>query len=164
MIMNTKKWLKTSMLALLLGSLSFSALATAEVRKTGTLAGTCSGGCIDTWKVECKDGNTKHLLAVVNDNGAEDVVFEITTMGYTGGSTLVGQAQQARNVEFSPYHSNGASISRPGTTTGSINAFVLVHVHGAHSFAPFPYVVEFSCHDINYGDLKEPVVKLLQDK
>lgn len=161
-IMNTKQWLKTCAMALLIGSWNLPSPVAAGVLKQENLAGNCSGGCVDTWQVECKDGKTHSILAVVNDTGAEDMSFEITTMGYTGGAALVGQADEERSPSYSPYNSNGAILFRPGTTTGSTSALVLVHVFSANSAPPFAYEVEFFCRDINGGaQLKDPTIKLL---
>jgi len=161
--MNTKQWMKTGMLALLIGSWSLPSPALAAVEKTETLAGNCSGGCVDTWQVECKDTKTHDIKARVINNGGGVVGFEVTTIGYIGGDTLVGQADAERSLLNFVSYSPGAFLFQPGTKKGPTNALVLVNLSWFDS-GPFDYKVEFSCHDLNGGELKNPTATLLQNK
>jgi len=160
--MNTKKWLKASMVALLLGSWSLPTVATANVVKAEDLDVSCSGGCVDVWQVDCKDKATTFVAAKVKDPTVGNDAFVVTTIGYKGPTELIGQADQ----EFSPFettnYSLAAWIKRPGNTHAATSA--MVKILSVFNALPPSYNVEFSCRDFSFAEVGNPTVTLLQDQ
>lgn len=155
--MKTTKWMKAGMLALLCGTLTVGS-ANAYTEKNGSIGGTCSGSCMDTWKVQCKNGQTHRVRSIVRDSASAFVNIIVTTLGYKGPSSLIGQADpEVGNVGFS----SGSDIQRQGSTHGATDALVLVSVEDS----PYSsnYEVRFYCLDANGGQVGDPIATLLQN-
>ena len=128
---------------------------------------TCTGGCVDTWLVECADRATHRITARVRNlligNGVD--LFEVAAIGFTG--SLTGQVDR----EVSPSTAGGAAafsipafLTRTGNTTGSTKALVEVG-HLVKDATNSAYLIEFACLDLNSDEVvKPPQVKLLQNQ
>lgn len=160
--MNAKQWMKTGMTALLIGSCGLPSLASAAEVKTDTLGSSCSGGCVDIWQVDCKDGDTHRIVARVRDTLSGDDSYAVTTIGYKGPKTLVGQADREISPIGTTDYSIGASLTRTGTTHGATSS--LVGVNFVLNSGGGGYTMEFSCRDLQGVEVGSPKVKLLQDK
>jgi len=113
---------------------------------------------MDVWEVQCKNGQTHRVRAIVRDNIPGFVNIIVTTLGYKGPKFLVGQADpEVGNIGWSP----ASDLVRQGSTHGATNALVAVSVEDA----PYQssYEVAFYCLDANDGQVGDPIVKLLQN-
>src|SRR5262245_20416840 len=66
----------------------------------------CTGGCVDTWLIECPDRATHFVAARVRNllaGSGQDDIFEVTTVGIVG--SLTGEADR----EVSPPSAGGTS-------------------------------------------------------
>lgn len=162
--MNTKKWLKASMVALLIGSWSLPAVATAEVGKAEDLGLLCSGDCVDVWQVECKDKATTFVAARVKDPiGGHG--FAVTVIGYKGSTDLIGQADREVSPLGTTQNSPSAWIKQPGKKQAATSPLMKVnHDGGPFSIFGATYNVTFGCYDFNSAEVGNPTVTLLQDQ
>lgn len=126
--------------------------------------GSCGGGCVDTWLVDCRSTKTIRIEARVRDliDGRPNV-FAVTTMGFTG--TKLPQLGQS-DREFSGSESTTLSIpaffNRPGSAGGRTKALVLISDGLAE--VGNGYFVQFVCRAGDGSESGQPSVKLLQDR
>lgn len=145
----------------------------AEFRSStlGSVSSVCSGGCVDTWLVQCTSPKTHRIAARVGNNFPGGDLIEAIIVGFSGPAVLVGQADRvlAPTVTSEP-----AVLERPGSTLGAMKALVEVAQIAEEDPKHPPnggYFVEFSCEDPFGDDLDagvggsgRPIVKQLQDE
>lgn len=145
----------------------------AEFRSStlGSVTSFCSGGCVDTWLVQCPSAKTHRIAARVGSLFGPRDVIEVVMVGFTGPATLVGQADR----ELSPTNGSGPSqpavLERPGNTLGAMKALVEI-AQIAEEDATHPpnggYFVDFTCEGLFGDDLDtgpgRTTVKQLQDE
>ena len=147
-----------------IGIALLAALTTSSAHATTTRVedfGSCLGGCVDTWKVQCSSSETHRIDARVADifDGHPNVVG-VETMGFVGPAALFGRSDREVSGSQSGTFSSPAFLARPGTTHGPTSGMVLVsQVSGDVA----GYLVEFACRDAVGAEVGEPNVKLIKD-
>ncbi len=163
--MQTKKWMKTGMLALLwtTGALTFTRSGEAEIFTNGNIGAGCSQSCVDVWRVECKDNQTHQVRVRVRDNSGNDENIAVLNVGYFPAAVLnvFGQADLERSTggAFSP----PAQVTRAGVGAGVTRTLAQISVHSGASLSS-AYETGFSCRDVNNGEVGNPTVTLIQNQ
>lgn len=88
--MQTTKWMKTGMLALLwtTGTLTLARSGEAEVFTNEGINLGCSQSCVDVWKVECTNNKTHSVRVRVRDSAGNDENIAVLNVGYSPAAVL----------------------------------------------------------------------------